>query len=164
MFWRQLKKFNQLCHKTKGGCSNTKSGHSNNLKDTCKMAPPTAVTPSTIIETSQVTTATTTPPVPTTTTEAATPRTEAEQLEKWVKNLSGVPLTRAQMSLLAYGPNFATALRHPPWGIHCHCEADLLEPGATQCRRTESRNKGNPKIFTSPGGTSPRKRPRPFLS
>ena len=36
-------------------------------------------------------------------------------LEKWVRNLLGVPLTKAQMSLLAHGPNFAIAPRHPLW-------------------------------------------------
>ena len=53
------------------------------------------------------------------------------QLEKWVKNLLGVPLTKAQVSLLAHGPNFPIAPRHLLWGIHCHCRASLSEPRAT---------------------------------
>ena len=48
-----------------------KSGHSNKQKDTYKVAPPTTVTPSTIIETSQATTATT-PLVAMPTTETTT--------------------------------------------------------------------------------------------
>ena len=33
---------------------------------------------------------------------------------KWVINLSSKPLTQAQRSLLAKGPNFVVTLRHPP--------------------------------------------------
>ena len=33
---------------------------------------------------------------------------------KWVINLSDTPLTEAQTSLLAHGPNFAIIPRHPP--------------------------------------------------
>ena len=33
---------------------------------------------------------------------------------KWVINLSSKPLTQAQRSVLAKGPNFAVAHRHPP--------------------------------------------------
>ena len=33
---------------------------------------------------------------------------------KWVKNLSSTPLTQAQKSMPAKGPNYAIALRHPP--------------------------------------------------
>ena len=114
---RQLKKFEQLYHKTKGGCSNTESGHSNHQKHTCKVAPPNAIIPSTNITTPNATTATTTPSVAVTTTvttlAAAATTTTTEQLEKWVRNLLGVSLTTAQMSLLAHGPNFAIAPRHP---------------------------------------------------
>ena len=41
-----------------------------------------------------------------------------EFTKRWVKNLSSTPLTEAQFSLLAHGPNFAIAPRHPPWGLH----------------------------------------------
>ena len=37
-----------------------------------------------------------------------------EFTKRWVKNLSSTPLTEAQFSLLAHGPNFAIAPRHPP--------------------------------------------------
>ena len=43
-----------------------------------------------------------------------------EFTRRWVKNLSSTPLTEAQFSLLAHGPNFTIAPRHPPWGVH-HC-------------------------------------------
>ena len=33
---------------------------------------------------------------------------------KWVMNLSSKPLTQAQRSVLAKGPNFAVTCRHPP--------------------------------------------------
>ena len=41
-----------------------------------------------------------------------------EFTKRWVKNLSSTPLTEAQFSLLAHGPNFAIAPRQPPWGLH----------------------------------------------
>ena len=65
-------------------------------------------------------------------TEQDTPSTGASQtattktvitsgyVNKWVRNLLGTPLTKAQISLLMHGPNFAVAPRHPPWGIHNH--------------------------------------------
>ena len=50
----------------------------------------------------------------TTTTVETTETTNATQ--KLVKNLSGVPLTQVQASLLAHGPGFAVTPRHPPYG------------------------------------------------
>ena len=74
-------------------CPQTKVGHSNLTggcpKNTYTLAPATAT----------VTTSKTTP-----------------QMEQWDKNLSGVPLTKAQLSLLAHGPNFSVAPRQPPSG------------------------------------------------
>ena len=84
---RYLSQFDWLCHQTRVGCSNHSDGHSKNTY-TCTLAPATAT----------VTTPTT------------------MYLEKWVKNLLGIPLTKAQVSLLAYGPNFTVAPRHPPTG------------------------------------------------
>ena len=62
---KQVKKFEQLYHKTKGGCSNTGGGHSNNQQEhTCKMAPTAVLTPTTnTTTTSNTTSAATTPPV-----------------------------------------------------------------------------------------------------
>ena len=36
--------------------------------------------------------------------------------KKWVINLSSVPLTKDQESLLEHGPNFAITLQRPPYG------------------------------------------------
>ena len=36
--------------------------------------------------------------------------------ERWVMNLSKIPLTEAQENLLAHGPNFAITPRSPPIG------------------------------------------------
>ena len=52
--------------------------------------------------------------------QGSTDTTNKEYTRRWVKNLSSTPLTEAQFSLLAHGPNFAIAPRHPPWRIH-HC-------------------------------------------
>ena len=38
--------------------------------------------------------------------------------DKWMKNLSGYPLTEAQVSLLVHRPNFAIALRFPFLGVY----------------------------------------------
>ena len=63
-----------------------------------------------------------------TTTDMATTN---DYINKWVRNLLSTPLTEAQVSLLVHGPNFALALRHPPWGIH-HCDrVSLPEARAT---------------------------------
>ena len=69
----------------------------------------------TTTSTSNITSAATTPLVAASP-PATTTTTTTVQLEKWVRNLSGAPLTKAQMSLLAHGPNFAIAPRHPPYG------------------------------------------------
>ena len=51
------------------------------------------------------------------TTSRTTDTTTKEYINRWVRNLSSTPLTEAQVSLLAHGPNFAVAPRHPPVGI-----------------------------------------------
>ena len=126
---RHLKKFEQLCNKTNGGHSNTKSGCSNKQQEhICKVVQTVALTPKTTTTTSNTETATTTPPVAALTPEATTiTTTMTVHLEKWVRN----PLTKGQVPLLAHGPNFAIAPRHPLQGLHHCCEGSLLEPGAT---------------------------------
>ena len=37
-----------------------------------------------------------------------------EVTKKWVKNLSGTPLTKEEERLLAHGPKFAIRSRQPP--------------------------------------------------
>ena len=103
------------------------------------MAPTTVITSNNITPaiTSATTTTTTTTKTTTTSAGTTTTTTTTMQLDKWVKNLLGVPLMEAQVSLLAHGPNFALAPRYCPWGIHHHSRASMPEPGATQCRGTE---------------------------
>ena len=46
--------------------------------------------------------------------------------DKWVKNLSETPLTKALVSLLAHGPNFAIAPQKPTsWRVPHHCGASM---------------------------------------
>ena len=66
-------------------------------------------TETTVGSTDETTTATTKATV-------ATTSETTEQSNKWVKNLLEVPLTEAQVSLLAYGPNFTIGSRRPPMG------------------------------------------------
>ena len=91
---RHLRKFHQLFQQTRGVHSKNQQYH------TC-MAPTTALTPE--ASTSPITSS---PSVETTATTV--------QSNKWVKNLSEVPLTEAQVSLLAHGTNFAIAPRNLP--------------------------------------------------
>ena len=84
---RHLNKCNLLCHLTRSGHSSHTGGCT---KNTYTMAPATATTSPTIVTTLQV--------------------------EKWMKNLSEVPLTKAQFSLLAHGPNFTVAPKHLQYG------------------------------------------------
>ena len=85
-----MNKFNRLWHQTRGSHSNYIGGHPKNT-DTVS-----SVTLTAAISTMFTTTTTT-------------------QLDKWVKNLSAVPITKAQASILAHGPNFIIAPRHPPY-------------------------------------------------
>ena len=111
-----------MCHKTRGGCSNHQSSHSNH---TCNQA--------------QVQGQTTTSTTTTTTTT-----------QKWVKNLSGVPLTKAQTSFLAYGPGFAVAPKHPHGDYIAAIEQACtnFEPHNAEELRAEIR--GAPKTITPP--------------
>ena len=59
----------------------------------------------------------------------ATTKTAMTSTDKWVKNLSGVPLTTAHVSLLGHGPNFAIAPRCPWILPHC-CGAGKPQPKA----------------------------------
>ena len=43
-----------------------------------------------------------------------TTTTTVSTTNKWMKNLSIMPLTKAQEHLLAHGPNFTIALKCPP--------------------------------------------------
>ena len=102
-----------MCQQTRDGHPNHSGGHSKNTH-TCTEAPTTAT----------VTTATT------------------MQLEKWVKDLLGVPLTKAQVSLLAHGPNFTLAPRHPPYGEYIAAVEQAcqnLEPHNAEEHRAEIR-------------------------
>ena len=39
---------------------------------------------------------------------------DEEKQQKWVINTTDIPLTEAQESLLAHGPNYAVVPKHPP--------------------------------------------------
>ena len=90
---RRVNKFNQLCHKNTGGHSNhLHGGHGKHAPKQHEILGEPSITPLT-----------------TTTVTRTKPRA------KWVINISSIPLSTAQESLLANGPNFAVVLRGP----HC---------------------------------------------
>ena len=94
---REIRKFNQLFQQNKGGCSKHPDGCSNHHTTTVAQK---------FTKHDQTT-------------------TEVTTRQKWVKNLLGVPLTKAQTSLLTCRPNFAVAPRHPLWGLHSGCRTSL---------------------------------------
>ena len=88
---RYLIKFERLCQKTKGGCSKQHlGGHSNHTGFRTQYNEVRTLPAVTYI----------------TTTTTTTPGDTADVIdkEKWVINLSSVPLTQVQASLLAHGP------------------------------------------------------------
>ena len=83
-------------------------------------------------------------------------------MQRWVKNLSGVPLTKAQASLLTHGPNFAVTPRHPPYGDYIAAieQACLnLEPHKVK-KSLGWKYRGALNHLHPPGTTSVRKKPR----
>ena len=130
---RQLSKFEQLWQRLRGGHSNNKNGHSKiqyqNWEEMTSPINSTVVYPEIAIETTS-TEATNTVTSATSTT-ISTAATTNGYVNKWVRNLSGTPLTEAKVSLLVHSPSFAFALRHPPWGVHHHDRAGLPEARAT---------------------------------
>ena len=124
---RQLKKYERLCHKTRGGCSNHQSGCSNHTCNQAHVQDPTT----------------------TTTTTNATTR------HKWVKSLSGVPLTKAQASLLAHGPGFAAAPKHPLYGDYiATIEQACINMKPHNAEEIRAEIRGALKQTHPPGGTS----------
>ena len=65
---------------------------------------------------------------------------QRNQAKKWVINLSSVPLTKDQESLLAHGPNFAVTPPKPPYGeyikaIEFACQS--LDPNSAEKLRSD---------------------------
>ena len=118
---RHLNKFNQLCHQTRSGYSNHTGGHP---KNTYTLAPAPIIT--------------------------APPTVRTLQMEKWVKNLSGVPLTMAQVSLLAHGPNFAAAPRHPPYVEYIAAWSMPARALSHMKQKSIEQKSGDPQTLTHP--------------
>ena len=113
---RQLSKFEWLWQRLRGGCSNNKNGHSKiQYHNREEVTFPTNSTVADPEIQSEITSTEATNTVTSTTTTITTATTNG-YVNKWVRNLSGTPLTEAQVSLLVHGPNFAVAPRHPPMG------------------------------------------------
>ena len=107
------------------GCSKYQQNH------TC-MAQITAKTPC----------ASTSPTTSITSTESSVETTTTEWSNKWVKNLSEIPLTEAQVSLLAHSPQFSYSSQKPPYGEYITAveQACLnLEPHNAEELRAEIR-------------------------
>ena len=117
---RQLSKSEQLWQRIRGGCSNNKSGcsktqHQNN-NSTVAIDDIIETTTSTTNNAFTVTSDTGSTATTTTTATTTGMATTNDYVRKWVKNLSGTPLTEAQVSLLVHGPNFAIASSTPFMG------------------------------------------------
>ena len=138
---RQIRKFNQMCHQNKVGHSNHPGGCSNYHTTT---------------EAQKLKQYQQQPTKQDQTTTDATTR------QKWVKNLLGVPLTKAQASLLTHGPNLQWYPDTPHGDYISAVEQALLnlEPHHAEKLRAEIR--GALKHSHSPGITSVRKKPSPL--
>ena len=115
---RQLSKFNCLWQRYRGvqsqehaedGCPNARLGKPREITTEVPQDPvsSTGRTSSQDLETSNPTKSST---------STNTDQMSKDYIRRWVRNLSSTPLTEAQFSLLAHGPNFAIAPRHPPMG------------------------------------------------
>ena len=117
---RQLSKFDHLWQRYRGVWpqEHAEDGHSNarlgKQRETTTEVPQDPVLSTTTVMPSSQDLETSNP----TKTNTSTEEKSKEHIRRWVRNLSSTPLTEAQFSLLAHGPNFAIAPRHPPWGIH----------------------------------------------
>ena len=70
---------------------------------------------------------------------------------KWVINLSSKPLTQAQRSVLAKGPNFAVTPRHPPNLEYITAiEAACTKQGQQDAEELRAEINGVPKVFPPP--------------
>ena len=144
---RQLSKFEHLWQRFRGGHSNNKNGCSKiQYQNQGEMTSPTNSTTvdlGTTIETTSTEATNTVIPVITTSTSTTTDMaTTNDYINKWVRNLSSIPLTEAQVSLLAHGPNYAVAPRHPPMGKYITVIQQAcmkLEPHNAEKLRAEMR-------------------------
>ena len=85
---RQLAKLERLCHKYRGGCSNNKDGGQSSKERTVQRF---------------------------TSNSDNRDGTLPNNNNRWVVNLSGQPLDKAEIKVLTHGPNFAITSRSPPW-------------------------------------------------
>ena len=99
---RQLSKFDRLWQRSRGiwPQEHTENGHSNARFNKQRET----TTPEVLQDT------------PATSNSTTIDTTTKEHTRRWVRNLSSTPLTEAQFSLLAHGPNFTVAPRHTPMG------------------------------------------------
>ena len=98
---RQLSKFERLCHRNTGGCSNNQDGAlhvwANNTKGRNN------------VDQGPITTSIQGPSI---TMQGLDTDENKENI--WVRNLSKTPLTNAKEKVLARGPNFAIVPKEPP--------------------------------------------------
>ena len=96
---RHISKFRRLCHEKSGGRSNPRhDAQRKNSGNTCITAcnQTTATTTTTITDTSRSTS------------------NPLDICDNWVRNMSRIPLTKAEKSLLGHGPNFVMIPKNPP--------------------------------------------------
>ena len=99
---RHLEKFNRLCHRNTGGCSNhTHSGNNSGI--------------GTGGHTNQNTEMALTQQQPNNSMAEHT-QEHNNNNQDWVRNLSRRPLTKAQEKILSHGPNYSIVTKEPPIG------------------------------------------------
>ena len=126
---RHLIKYERLCQKTKGGCSNQYPGGCSNLTGIRVQNKELRTLPAV---SSNLTTTTTT----------SRDTADAIDKDKLGINLSRAPLTQAQSSLLAHGPGYAVTPKHPPYGDYIAAiekACSTMEPSSAGELRAEIR-------------------------
>ena len=129
---RQGAKFERLCHKNTGGCSNIKHGRNGNGHSN------TSNVPSDLNAVSHIST------------PNMTINTRPNN-NNWVRNFSKAQLTKAQEQVLAHGPNFAVVSKQPAIGEY----AAAVEKACQQLKQGEAEelrgeNQVHLKEYTSP--------------
>ena len=98
---RQIDKFNRLCQRKTGGCSNLHQGSIGESRSVTKLHGNEAIEHKRSENQQQPTT---------------NQQTNQHLEKKWVHNLTKQALTEAQEKVLAHGPNFAVVANQPPTG------------------------------------------------
>ena len=155
---RQTSKFERLCHKNTGGCSNNQDGTLHVWANTEGRYKDLISNDHGIINTS-------THGPNNTPAQGLDTDIESNKENIWVRNLSKTPLTNAQEKVLSHGPNFAIVPKVPPvveYVVAIEKACQQLKQGEVEELRGEV--KTIIKKIQPPDPTSQKKNTKPYIS